>query len=57
MNNMRDEDIKAVIILIKDLQSRKFTGNVQINFKLGGISNVNKLESFKITNSCLVPLV
>lgn len=27
--------------------NEKFTGNIQINFSLGGITNVTKTESFK----------
>lgn len=36
-----------VFNLIKDLVKNRFTGNIQINFHLGGITNVNKSESFK----------
>lgn len=45
---LKDEEIRFVVIMIEKLKRESFTGNIQINFKLGGISNVNKLESFKI---------
>lgn len=51
MNNTRDEEIEVLLILIKKLQVECFTGNIQINFKLGGVSHINKLESFKICDA------
>ena len=39
---------KTLIELIEELVEQKFTGNIQINFFNGGITNVNKCESIKI---------
>jgi len=36
-----------IVKILKELVARKFTGNIQINFQFGGISNVNILESIK----------
>lgn len=40
-----------IISLIKDLMDKKFTGNIQINFQFGGITNINKVESIKPPSS------
>ncbi len=45
---VEDKEAEVIVILIKKLVKEEFTGNIQINFKLGGISNINKLESFKV---------
>jgi len=37
-----------LVSLIADVIRNKFTGNIQINFFNGGITNVNKCESIKI---------
>lgn len=48
-NDMRiDEEIRFIVDMIMKCKNNKFTGNIQINIKLGGISNINKLESFMI---------
>ena len=39
--------IAWLIDYIKRLIADKFTGNIQINFFKGGISNINKNESIK----------
>lgn len=54
MNNIRDEEIAFLIIMIKKLQLEEFTGSVQLNFKSGGVSNINKVESFRICDKVLV---
>jgi hypothetical protein len=54
MTNNETKELEVIIILIKKLQAEDFTGNVQINFKLGGVSHINKLESFRISEKSLV---
>ena len=39
--------INWIFKLIQDLVTKKYSGNVQINFHLGGITNINKVESIK----------
>lgn len=41
------KSLNWAITLITDLFKNQFTGNIQINFFKGEISNVNKAESFK----------
>lgn len=41
--------MRALFDLIKDLIASKFTGNIQINFFKGGIVNINKSESIKLS--------
>jgi hypothetical protein len=43
-----DKETEILVSMFQKLVKEKFTGNIQINFRLGGISNINKLESFKI---------
>lgn len=43
-----DREIEFIVVMLKELVEEEFTGNIQINFRLGGISNINKLESFKV---------
>ena len=47
--NIADQkkQLEYVLFLLKGLMDDEFTGNIQINFKLGGISNINKLESIR----------
>ena len=40
--------LKAVIILISKAMEEQFTGSLQLNFFKGKITNVNKIESFKL---------
>ncbi len=40
--------LEWVYNLIKELVSKKFTGDIRINFNSGGITNINKSESLKL---------
>jgi len=40
-------DNQWVFEFLNKLMKERFTGNVQINFQFGGISNLNKNESIK----------
>ena len=41
------KNLEWAIKLIRDLAKRFYTGKVEINFYLGGITNINKVESVK----------
>jgi hypothetical protein len=41
---MEDIETQYLTELVSRLKAEKFTGSVQINFRLGGISNINKNE-------------
>lgn len=42
---MDDIELSYIIDVIKRLRESKFTGSVQVNFRCGGITNINKNES------------
>jgi len=44
------DDLEKLFNLLRELTEIKFTGNIQINFKSGGIPNINKLESIQISS-------
>lgn len=44
---MKKEKVEQIKEFLEKLPDR-FTGKVEINFFMGGITNVNKLESFKL---------
>lgn len=44
---LEKKDLLYVYNLVSKLKDECFTGNIQINFRLGGISNINKLESIR----------
>ena len=44
------KDIKWVLEEIIDCAKTSFTGNLQINYFKGGVSNINKMESIKKPN-------
>ena len=44
------KDIKWVLMEIIDCAKAGFTGNLQINYFKGGVSNINKTESIKKPN-------
>ena len=44
------KDIKWVLEEIIDCAKTSFTGNLQINYFKGGVSNINKTESIKKPN-------
>ena len=44
------EALKFIIVFLGKLQQEKFCGNVQINFRFGGVTNINKSESIKISS-------
>ena len=44
------KDIKWVLEKIIDCAKAGFTGNLQINYFKGGVSNINKTESIKKLN-------
>ena len=39
------ENVEYIMYLLNKLTEDRFTGNIQINFHRGCISNINKLES------------
>jgi len=47
-NNIKIEKIEELFALIKKACNDNFTGYIQINFFQGGVTNLNKHESFKL---------
>ena len=50
LKSKSDEVIKKIVIKLKEIlnESPDFTGSVNINFCLGGISNISKKENLKV---------
>jgi len=44
---MQDKEFQYVMLLVQRMKKECFTGNIQINFKCGTVSNINKLESIR----------
>ena len=45
---IEDKVLEYIMRLVSKLIKENFTGNIQINFRCGGVTNINKTESFKI---------
>ena len=44
---MKKERLEQIYEFLKNVPDR-FTGRIELNFFMGGITNINKLESFKV---------
>ena len=50
LKSKSDEVIKKIVIKLKEIlnESPDFTGDIHLNFFMGGLANINKTESLKI---------
>jgi hypothetical protein len=54
---MEDVEAQYFTQLFSLLKTEKFTGNLQINFNCGGITNIQKIEHIKIKKEIPVLVV
>lgn len=43
-----DKSLEALAAMLMDASEQNFTGSIQVNFFKGGVSNIEKKQSFKM---------